>query len=87
MAFPEMKVYCPPQPARPINNGTFTKNPELTTPTYHYQYRCTPEPLPKYIENNPPFSSLKLSNCLLTVFTPPAPRKRSKRWWEPRVLH
>lgn len=34
MAFPEMKVYCPPQPARPINNGTFTKNPELTTPTF-----------------------------------------------------
>lgn len=34
MTFPEMKVYCPPQPARPINNGTFTKKPEPTTPTF-----------------------------------------------------
>lgn len=74
MAFPEMKVYCPPQPTRLVNNGTFTKNPKPTAPTF------IPLPVPLYAKtaakihpNNPPFSSLKPSNCLLTVFTPLKP--------------
>lgn len=67
MAFPEMKVYCPSQPAWPINNGTFTKNPEPRAPTFPASpVPCTPKPLPKH--SDPP-SPLKSSNCLLAVFT------------------
>ena len=69
-----MKVYCPPQPTRLVNNGTFTKNPEPTVPTF------VPLPTPpcaktaaKVHPNNPPFYSLKPSNCLLTGFTPLKP--------------
>lgn len=90
MAFPEMKVYCPHQPTRLVNNGTFTKNPKPAAPTF------IPLPVPLYAKNaakvhpnNPSFFSLKLSNCLLTVFTPRSPptqsseRKQSKGcWWE-----
>ncbi len=80
MAFPEMKVYCPPQPTRLVNNGTFTKNPKPTAPTF------IPLPVPLYAKtaakihpNNPPFSSLKPSNCLLTVFTPLKPSNSTLR--------
>lgn len=69
-----MKVYCPHQPTRLVNNGTFTKNPKPAAPTF------IPLPVPLYAKtaakvhpNNPSFFSLKLSNCLLTVFTPLKP--------------
>lgn len=94
MAFPEMKVYCPPQPTRLVNNGTFTKNPKRTAPNF------IPLPVTLYAKTaakvhpkQSPFlliETFQLSvNSVYSIEALQlyARRERSKCWWELYVLH